>query len=557
MSAGKVAFLPWRLAGLALFLVASSSNASSSGISGYTGKNSSCTTCHSQNSELADRAPSVLISAMETPSQLVAGTTLGIEVKARRAPGSNNRWAGFNAEVFYAPVGSLAIHGVGTGVQSFENAGVNEVGHEQKKDFLQGAVQENGETFYDVSWTFYVDIPAHYPVSNTTDLTVYASVNNVNGAGAGGDYVTSTSIELSFNGLAIECGQNGAPEAVCDAETFDETLHPFEQNIPCCCPDEDNDGFMAEFCNPVAEERGGDCQDNGLWADRQFPEADESSYTYRCDFLDNDCNGIVDDSFHPNLGPACETNTDCPMGYYCNQARSGVAARCALPCDEDDNGDENSTFYCADGLLRCLDTTNIEYCNGIDDDNDGLVDENYVNGSPPLGSTCNIDFFNMGIVICDPSGIGMICGMPPVLDSGVLDSGISDGHLWDGGWPTFLDGGFFTMGDAGFVPVVSVDSGMSVVAVDAGATIESQNTDAGFLFDVLDASTVVANEDDAGHQVSLPALVDSGSLNEEGAPVLDEEGCGCHAAFHGKSMPRFCVVLLLGIYVLRRKRLMS
>ena len=86
---------------------------------------------------------------------------------------------------------------------------------------------------------------------------------------------------------------------------------------------------------------------------------------------------------------------------------------------------------------------------------------------------------------------------------------------------------------------------MSVVVVDAGATIESQNTDAGFFLA------------DAGHQDSLPGVVDSGSLNEDGAPVLDEEGCGCHAAFHGKSMPRFCVVLLLGLYVLRRKRLVS
>ena len=550
---GKVIFHPWRRAVLVLFLVASVSNASSSGISGYTGKTSSCVTCHSQDPELADRAPNVIISIIESPSQLVAGTALGIEVKTRRAPNSSNRWVGFNAEVFYAPVGSLAIHGVGEHVQSFENAGVREVGHEQKKDFLLGALQENGQTFYEVSWTFHVEIPSHYPVAETTDLTVYASVNNVNGAGAGGDYVTSESMEFSFSGLAIECGQNGAPEAVCDADTFDETLHPFEQNIPCCCPDADNDDFMAAFCNPTAEERGGDCQDNGLWAERRHPQADESSFTYRCDLLDNDCNGIVDDQFYPDLGPACETSTDCPVGYYCNQARSGVAARCALPCDEDDNGNENSTFYCADGLLRCLDTTAVEYCNGIDDDQDGLIDEDYVNGVPALGSECDIDFSNTGIVLCDPSGIGMVCGVPPILDSGVLDSGTGSDHPLDGGRLLFSDGGFLTLSDASIAPGVFVDAGTAPMGFDAGDTVTSQDDDAGFIVEVMDASLNVTTAIDAGTQPLSPPVLDSDSEDGTVQPVVQEKSCGCQTAAREGTMPFLCAFLLVSVYFLRRK----
>ena len=141
--------------------------ASSSGIHGYTGRVNSCVTCHSQDSQAADRGPIITIATTESTSQIVAGTTLGIEVKARRAVNSANRWAGFNAEVFYEPTGALTVAQVGPEVQSFSNLGIEEVSHTSKKDFLQGAVQEGNETFYEVAWTFFVKVPLHYRFQTT------------------------------------------------------------------------------------------------------------------------------------------------------------------------------------------------------------------------------------------------------------------------------------------------------------------------------------------------------------------------------------------------------
>ena len=85
--------------------------------------------------------------------------------------------------------------------------------------------------------------------------------------------------------------------------------------------------------------------------------------------------------------------------------------------------------------------------NGIDDDQDGLVDENYVNGEPPLGSDCAIDSTTAGVVVCDPSGIGMICGIPPVFDAG-FDAGTMDAGPGPGAW-VWQDGGFIWQSDGG------------------------------------------------------------------------------------------------------------
>ena len=368
--------------------------------------------------------------------------------------------------------------------------------------------------------------------------------------------------DILVNALAIECGRAGAPDEICSADTFNPALHPFEQNIPCCCPDSDGDGFMATFCNPVIEERGGDCQDEGEWADRRHPEADENAYTYRCDFLDNDCNGIVDDVFYPSLGPACASDSDCPEGYHCNRARDFVDARCALPCSENNGGEENSTYYCNDGMLKCLDTTAVEYCNGIDDDQDGLVDENYVNGEPPLGTACAIDFTTAGIVVCDPSGIGMICGIPPVYDAGhdagTMDAGPGPGAwvwqdgglIWqsDGGTLAFADGGYGggPANDGGGL-LSSEDAGMAGLVGDAGHV--SFVGDGGRIIGQVDAAVIVTSAPDGGHTHGQPD--GNGATN---SPSLSDSDDGCSCRTNSSRASGSYLWLLLTLALVRRFR---
>jgi uncharacterized protein (TIGR03382 family) len=79
-----------------------------------------------------------------------------------------------------------------------------------------------------------------------------------------------------------------------------------------------------------------------------------------CDNKDNDCNGIVDDGTLPGVGAACGTGTG--------------------PCS-------GGTDQCINGSIQCVGgtSTGTETCNNIDDDCDGTVDEGDLCG----GGTCD------------------------------------------------------------------------------------------------------------------------------------------------------------------------
>jgi formylglycine-generating enzyme required for sulfatase activity len=91
------------------------------------------------------------------------------------------------------------------------------------------------------------------------------------------------------------------------------------------------------------------CAADGTWSDCALPSTHEADET-RCDALDNDCDGRVDEA-HPRKGQACDGDD------------ADLCARGRWTC-------------AADGALACAgDVEQTERCNGLDEDCDGTADE--------------------------------------------------------------------------------------------------------------------------------------------------------------------------------------
>jgi len=153
-----------------------------------------------------------------------------------------------------------------------------------------------------------------------------------------------------------------------------------------------------------------------------------------CNNLDDDCDGVIDEG-NPGGGAACDgTDGDlCPEGtivctsgaLVCNDATGTTVETCnglddncngqidegnpggGATCDgSDSDACKEGTFTCTGGVLVCSDTSgnNVESCNGVDDDCDGLTDE----GNPGGGVACDgpdSDFCPEGVTACTAGAI--------------------------------------------------------------------------------------------------------------------------------------------------------
>ena len=255
------------------------------------------------------------------------------------------------------------------------------------------------------------------------------------------------------DGGVVECAPGGG--TVCSTETGGSAVLQ-EADDRCDGQDEDCDGLtdedfptLGDACGVgvcadgvvecKANEAGVQCstEDNG--------SNDQQGASDTCDGLDDDCDGQTDESF-PTLGDACGLG-ECAGGELeCNATSDGV--QCSTEdlgsndqelaidtcdgLDEDCDGLTDEDFptlgdpcgqgECAGGELECNATFDgvqcstedlgssdqqdaVDVCNTLDDDCDGDTDEDY----PTLGDSCGVGVCAGGQLECNASEDGVQC----------------------------------------------------------------------------------------------------------------------------------------------------
>jgi len=219
-----------------------------------------------------------------------------------------------------------------------------------------------------------------------------------------GDSCDGTDADSCKNG-SFQCAADGA-SATCqnDAPAMVET---------CNGLDDDCDGAVDEgvkntfYADNDADGHGGNVSvqacDQPAGTSLTSDDCDDTkssvnpSATETCNGLDDDCDGEVDETF--------------PLGVACDGADSDLCKNGVWTCKADTTGVE-----CASETAMNV----TETCNGLDDDCDTAVDENFaLGGACTAGSgVCKTS----GTFVCSPDGQSSTCSASPDMTKATAES---------------------------------------------------------------------------------------------------------------------------------------